>query len=36
MRRSLVERLSRPAPGEQGNEQVRQMQLARLKTPNGS
>ena len=36
MRRSLVERLSRPAPGEQGNEQLRQMQLARLKTPNGS
>jgi putative two-component system response regulator len=36
MRRSLVERLSRPAPGEQGNEQVRQMQLTRLKTPNGS
>jgi len=36
MRRSLVERLSRPAPGEQGNEQLRQMQRARLKTPNGS
>jgi putative two-component system response regulator len=36
MRRSLVERLMRPAPGEQGNEQLRQMQLARLKTPNGS
>jgi putative two-component system response regulator len=36
MRRSLVERLSRPAPGEQGNEQLRQKQLARLKTPNGS
>ncbi len=36
MRRSLVERLSRPAPGEQGNEQLRQMQRARLKTANGS
>jgi putative two-component system response regulator len=36
MRRSLVERLMRPAPGEQGNEQLRQLQLARLKTPNGS
>jgi len=33
MRRSLVERLLRPAPGEQGNDQVRQMQMARLKTP---
>jgi putative two-component system response regulator len=31
MRRSLVERLMRPAPGEQVNEQVRQQQLARLK-----
>lgn len=31
MRRSLVERLMRPAPGEQVNEQVRQQQLARLR-----
>lgn len=29
MRRSLVERLSRPAPGESVSEQVRQQQLAR-------
>ena len=35
MRRSLVERLLRPAPGEQGNDQLRQLQLARLKTPTG-
>ncbi|HTN50564.1 MAG TPA: HD domain-containing phosphohydrolase [Burkholderiaceae bacterium] len=34
MRRSLVERLSRPAPGEQANEQLRQQQLARLKSTN--
>jgi hypothetical protein len=32
MRRSLVERLSRPAPGETVNEQARQQQLARLRT----
>ncbi len=32
MRRSLVERLMRPAPGEQFNEQLRQQQLSRLKT----
>ena len=31
MRRSLVERLMRPAPGEQANEQLRQQQLGRLK-----
>jgi putative two-component system response regulator len=31
MRRSLVERLMRPAPGEQINEQARQQQLARLR-----
>jgi putative two-component system response regulator len=31
MRRSLVERLMRPAPGEQVNEQARQQQLARLR-----
>jgi putative two-component system response regulator len=31
MRRSLVERLMRPAPGEQVNEQLRQQQLARLR-----
>jgi putative two-component system response regulator len=30
MRRSLVERLMRPAPGEQGNDQLRQQQLSRL------
>jgi putative two-component system response regulator len=33
MRRSLVERLSRPAPGEQANDQLRQQQLSRLKAP---
>jgi putative two-component system response regulator len=33
MRRSLVERLMRPAAGEQSNEQARQQQLGRLKTP---
>jgi hypothetical protein len=33
MRRSLVERLSRSAPGEQANDQLRQQQLSRLKTP---
>jgi hypothetical protein len=33
MRRSLVERLLRPAPGEQVNEQLRQQQLSRLKMP---
>ena len=33
MRRSLVERLLRPAPGEQVNEQFRQQQLTRLKMP---
>jgi putative two-component system response regulator len=33
MRRSLVERLLRPAPGELGNEQQREPQLARPKTP---
>lgn len=33
MRRSLVERLLRPAPGEQVNEQYRQQQLSRLKMP---
>jgi putative two-component system response regulator len=32
MRRSLVERLLRPVPGEQANEQARQLQLSRLKT----
>lgn len=31
MRRSLVERLLRPAPGETVNDQTRQQQLARLK-----
>ena len=31
MRRSLVERLLRPAPGEQFNEQQRQQQLSRLR-----
>jgi putative two-component system response regulator len=31
MRRSLVERLMRPAPGEQANDQLRQQQLSRLK-----
>jgi putative two-component system response regulator len=31
MRRSLVERLMRPAPGEQANDQQRQQQLSRLK-----
>ena len=31
MRRSLVERVRRPAPGEQANDQVRQQQLSRLK-----
>jgi hypothetical protein len=31
MRRSLVERLRRPAPGEQANDQLRQQQLSRLK-----
>jgi len=31
MRRSLVERLLRPAPGETVNDQARQQQLARLK-----
>jgi putative two-component system response regulator len=31
MRRSLVERLMRPAPGEQVNEQQRQQQLSRLR-----
>ena len=30
MRRSLVERLMRPAPGEQANDQLRQQQLSRL------
>jgi putative two-component system response regulator len=33
MRRSLVERLLRPVPGEQVNEQLRQQQLSRLKMP---
>ena len=32
MRRSLVERLLRPAPGEQFNEQQRQQQLSRLRS----
>ena len=32
MRRSLVERLMRPVPGEQGNEQARQQQLSRLRS----
>jgi hypothetical protein len=31
MRRSLVERLMRPAASEQANDQLRQQQLSRLK-----
>jgi putative two-component system response regulator len=34
MRRSLVERLMRPAPGEQANDQLRQQQLSRLNASN--